>query len=598
MDTGNKGNLEETPTRAELFRLVGDWDKHSRLSESGVAPSQESRPEPKSEPKSELTASENNAVKSVLSAPVEIRKADGALVQMRDGLVCSVQRGADSLTIEYEKKDGKVVFDQNGACVLSIKTRLAGVEQELCQSDFAAGQAQIRVKHTGEGLGQVAIVTGPPESRCTSTLHTDFSRVDRDTVCGGTNTASGTPDYMERIRALYRPDGSSVAYNYSDENNPTKLTQVIETYRTSMGNVSIKTMDRIGDSEKFVTHTQNTGAAGPLSSASSVAPVNSVPTWRTDVKLAADGELIYRELNETFWTPPPGPAGSANRLASTGQSDLDFQREELLKTATANGVFKGNENTILSYMNAFERRSDKFTGRGWLGADDLDIADSYSNLSRVFTDPVQGRARVVGASERRLLVESALKELASPERYINQGSIGTCSLNSVESNLANRRPQELCRWLREASTKGYVTSRGVNRNGEKIKIGLTERQLDYEPSWNRSYSNQLFQFAAIAALGYGSRGYDYGGTTNNQLNYVSRLACGQNMRILDNWMGYGARKSDIVSALKTRGSVAYIVPGHCMAIDDYDAATNRFYVNNWWGGSRDGWVSARSLGLR
>lgn len=587
MDTGNKVRIEEIPTRAELFRLMGDWDKHSRLSETGAAPI--------AEPKLELTSSENKAVNSVLSAPVEIRKADGALVQMRDGLVCSVQRGADSLAIEYEKKDGKVVFDQNGACVLSIRTRLDGVEQELCQSDFAAGQAQIVVKHTGEGLGQVAIVTGPPESRCTSTLHTDFSRVDRDTVCGGTNNAAGSADCIERTRALYRPDGSSVAYNYSDENNPTKLTQVIETYRTSMGNVSVKTMDRIGDSEKFVTHTQNTGAGGTNSPLSSASSVSAVPTWRTDVKLAADGELIYRELNETFWTPPPGPA---ERLASTGQSDLDFQREELLKAATANGVFKGNENTILSYMNAFERRSDKFTGRGWLGADDLDIADSYNNLSRVFTDPVQGRARVVGSSERRLLVESALKELASPERYINQGSIGTCSLNSVESNLANRRPQELCRWLREASTKGYVTSRGVNRNGEKIKIGLTERQLDYEPSWNRSYSNQLFQFAAIAALGYGSRGYDYGGTTNNQLNYVSRLACGQNMRILDNWMGYGARKSDIVSALKTRGSVAYIVPGHCMAIDDYDAATNRFYVNNWWGGSRDGWVSARSLGLR
>lgn len=556
---------EQTFSRGELYRLSGAWEKHSRLSDQ---------------------ATDVSPLTSVLAAPVEIRKADGSLVQMRDGLVSSVRRGGDSLEIEYEKKDGKVVYDKNGPAILSIRTRLGGVEQEINKADLAEGESSIRVRQNGEGLGEVTIVSGSGKNRSTSTLQTDFTRVDRDFITGGANSKDGGSNSIERVRALYRADGSSVAYNYGDEYAPSKLTQVIETYRTSMGNISLKTMDRVGDSEKFVTHTQTASQ-----SASMVIP----PTWRTDVTLSADGELVYRELNETFWTPPPSETG---RLSSSGQSDLDFQREELLKTATANGVFKGNENTILSYMNAFERRSDKFTGRGWLGADDLDIADSYSNLSRVFTDPVQGRARVVGASERRLLVESALKELASPERYINQGSIGTCSLNSVESNLANRRPQELCRWLREASTKGYVTSRGVNSNGEKIKIGLTERQLDYEPSWNRSYSNQLFQFAAIAALGYGSRGYDYRGTTNNQLNYVSRLACGQNMRILDNWMGYGARKSDIVSALKSRGSVAYIVPGHCMAIDDYDAATNRFYVNNWWGGSRDGWVSARSLGLR
>ena len=205
---------------------------------------------------------------------------------------------------------------------------------------------------------------------------------------------------------------------------------------------------------------------------------------------------------------------------------------------------------------------------------------------------------MVGSEERRLLVETALKELADPSRYINQGSIGTCSLNSLESNLANRRPHELTRWRREASTTGYVTSRGVNNRGEHVKVQLTENQLNYEPSWNRSYSNQIFQFASIAALGYRSNGRDYGGTTNQQLDYVSRLACGKNMGFLDNWTGRGARKADIIESLKKRGSVAYIVPGHCMAIDDYDPKTDRFYVNNWWGGQADGWRSARSLSLR
>lgn len=577
--------MDNTVTKSESDRSEAQLLKHRRL-------------EPAETVLSELTAGpmfqeglrhlrnldaveKSRPLPEDLGAAVELRKGDGAVLTLRDGLVCGIKNGSNCLSIDYEKQDGKVVFDENGqAKVAKVRALVGGNE---CEIDAALLRSEgqlsaLTVVQRGDGLGSVVLKTGDGK---TSTLRSDFCRVEHEQV------ALTDGRTVERVSALHRPNGSQVIYNY-DRNQPLKLQQVVERYRTSLGKVVTQYTDRVGESEKFVTHTQ---VEGEGKDGGQNIRENLKPTWRTDLQMAQDGELAYKELNEKFFMGPRNEGDGAAR-------DLQAAREEFLRVASANKVFQGNENTILGWMNGFERRVDGFSRRGWMAPSDLDLADSYSNLSRIFTDSVSGRASVVGAQERRLLVESALKELADPKRYINQGSIGTCSLNSVESNLAGRRPQELTRWLREACTKGYVTSRGVNTRGERVKVHLSEAQLNYEPSWNRSYSNQIFQFASIAALGYRSRGYDYGGTTNDQLNYVSRLACGQNMRILDNWMGRGARKADIVDALKNRGSVAYIVPGHCMAIDDYDPKTDRFYVNNWWGGSRDGWYSARGLGLR
>lgn len=509
---------------------------------------------------------------------IEIKKINGAQLELRDGLVCSLKNGANELAVEYQKRDGKVVLNSAGEpLVAKIVANVGNNVTEIDTAALGAAASRVRVLQKGEGIGSIVITS--EDGRTSSTLRTDFCRVEREKVSvPGSAIGAAGPIEQERVTALFRPNGARVYYKYGDPQKPLRMTQVTERYTTSMGTSVIKYSDRVGDSEKFVTHTEG------LSD-------KATPSWRTDVTAKSDGELAYRELNEKFFVGP--------RNADDGHAfDLQTAREDFLRVATQHKVFQGNENTTLQWINRFEKRTDGFSKRGWLAPTDLELADTYSNLSRIFTDSVAGRARVVGAEERRLLVETALKELAEPNRYINQGSIGTCSLNSLESNLANRRPQELTRWLREASTKGYVTSRGVNNKGEHIKVHLTENQLNYEPSWNRSYSNQIFQFASIAALGYRSNGRDYRGTTNQQLDYVSRLACGKNMGFLDNWTGRGARKADIIESLKKRGSVAYIVPGHCMAIDDYDPKTDRFYVNNWWGGQSDGWRSARSLSLR
>ncbi len=260
-------------------------------------------------------------------------------------------------------------------------------------------------------------------------------------------------------------------------------------------------------------------------------------------------------------------------------------------------------------MNKFERRQERYADKGWKAASHDDIAESYRNMSRVFTDEPKGNAKRVTAAERRLAVQTELMELGDPVKFINQGPVGTCALNSVEDTLAQRRPQDLTRWLREALTTGCVTSRGVTKNGQKRVVELGANQIKYQPTYHRTYSNQLSpppppppppppsKFAAMATLGYKSNGGNFPGTTNDQMEYV-RTMCNRskngNPRYLDRRSLQ--KRESLIKQLKN-GSVGYIVPGHAMAIDDYDPKTDRFLVNNWWGGSGDGWYSARRLML-
>lgn len=508
-----------------------------------------------------------------LAAPVELKKTDGSTLEIREGLVTSMKRGDNHVSIEYERGvDNKIALDAQGNPRISkIESLVGGQKSEIDLSAFAGtkeGEAlskRISVVQNGDSIGNITIASA--DGKTISTLRSDFSRVDHEKVMdGGKETL--------RVKSTVRPDGATVSYSYNDDANPLKVSRIVESYKTSMGNSVTQYTDRVGDSDKFVTYTDK----------------NDVPAWRTGVKISKEGELAYQELVEKFHTGP--------REYGAGTGDLQAAREEFLNVAADHGVFKGNENKILAVMGQFEGRLKRIDAKGWKAPSETDIADTYTNLTRVFTDGATGRAQVVSKGERRLAVETCLQELADPVKNINQGSIGTCALNSCEDELSTRRPQDITRWMRQALTKGYVTSLGVDKNGNHKVINLSEQQLKYEPTWNRTYSNQLFQFAAMAALGYRSRGYDYGGTTNDQLRYVHKLASGQDIKILDNWMSFGARRSDIVNHLKNKGSLAYIIPGHAMAIDDYDPKTDRFLVNNWWGGTGDGWYSAGHLGIR
>lgn len=505
----------------------------------------------------------------ITEPPVEMKKRDGSFVKLEGGFVTEVRKGENSQSIEYQRdENNKVKLDANGApLVEKITTKMNGQESIIDLSgstqddDLKALASRIQVVQKGENIGNVMIASD--DGKRVSTMHSDFTNTTHEVVDVNGKATS-------RLESVIKADGSIIEYKYTDESKPTKATQIVERYQTAMGGQVVQISDRIGDTEKFVTHTEGTNKT----------------TWRKNVQIMDDGNLAYQEIVTNFMVGP----------SEYGSADLATAREDFIKIAARHGVFKGSESTIDSWMDKFEARQQRFRDKGWKAASPDDIAESYRNLCRVFTDEPKGNAKRVTHGERRLAVETELMELANPTKYINQGPVGTCALNSVEDTLAQRRPQDLTRWLREALTTGCVTSRGNTKNGQKRVVELGANQIKYQPTYHRTYSNQLFQFAAMATLGYKSNGGNFPGTTNDQMEYVRMMATGQKMAIHDTWTGGRYRKESLIRQLKN-GSVGYIIPGHAMAIDDYDPKTDRFLVNNWWGGSGDGWYSARRLML-
>ncbi|MCC7531348.1 MAG: hypothetical protein IT342_22775 [Candidatus Melainabacteria bacterium] len=505
----------------------------------------------------------------IVEPPVEMRKRDGSIVKLEGGFVTEVKKGENSQSIEYQRDaSNKVKLDAAGApLVEKITTRMNGQESVIDLSgstqddDLKALASRIQVVQKGDNIGNVMIASD--DGKRVSTMHSDFTNTTHEILEVGGKSVS-------RLESAIKADGSIVEYKYADDSQPTRATQIIERYQTAMGGQVVQISDRVGDTEKFVTNTQGTDKT----------------TWRKNVQIMDDGNLAYQEIVTNFMVGP----------REYSSADLATAREDFKKIAARHGVFKGNENTIEAWMNKFEARQKRFADKGWKAASHDDIAECYRNMSRVFTDEPRGNAKRVTHGERRLAVETEMMELADPVKYINQGPVGTCALNSVEDTLAQRRPQDLTRWLREALTTGCVTSRGTMKNGQKRVVELGANQIKYQPTYHRTYSNQLFQFAAMATLGYKSNGGNYPGTTNDQMEYVRTMATGQKMAIHDTWTGGRYRKESLIRQLKN-GSVGYIVPGHAMAIDDYDPKTDRFLVNNWWGGSGDGWYSARRLML-
>lgn len=505
----------------------------------------------------------------MVEPPVEMKKRDGSVVKLEGGFVTEVHKGENSQVIEYQRdENNKVKLDAGGKpLVEKITTKMNGQESVIDLSgstmddDLKELASRIQVVQKGDNIGNVMIASD--DGKHISTMHSDFTNTTHEILEVGGKTVS-------RIESAIKSDGSVIEYKYADESKPLRATQIVERYNSAMGGQIVQISDRIGDSEKFVTHQEGSDKT----------------SWRQNVQIMDDGNLAYKEIVTNFMVGP----------SEYSSADLAGAREDFIKIASRHGVFKGNENQIKSWMNKFEARQERFRDKGWKAASEDNIAECYRNLSRVFTDEPKGNAKRVTHGERRLAVETELMELGNPTKYINQGPVGTCALNSVEDTLAQRRPQDLTRWLREALTTGCVTSRGVTKSGEKRVVQLGADQIKYHPTYHRTYSNQLFQFAAMATLGYKNNGAGYPGTTNDQMEYVRMMATGQKMAIHDTWTGGRYRKESLIRQLKN-GSVGYIIPGHAMAIDDYDPKTDRFLVNNWWGGSGDGWYSARRLML-
>ncbi|HEY9717837.1 MAG TPA: hypothetical protein V6C69_10235, partial [Trichormus sp.] len=471
------------------------------------------------------------------------------------------KNGENSTTIDYQRDaQNQVKLDKDGKPLIQkIDTVINGKHQTIDLGDNTADNAELRrlaeriyVSQKGDSIGNISIFSG--DGKTISQLKSDFSTTTHElgTRHDGTQFA--------RIRDVMQANGSYTSFKYEDPRDETKATHISERIKTAFDKWISQESDRIPNTNRFITHNEQ----GKIS-------------WRDGMRISDDGKLAYKELSENFFDGASEHDGTR----------LDEAKEEFVKVAAAHGVFKGSTGTINKWLHKWEAHVHHFRNKQWAVATDDQMAESLVNLTKVFTDKPSGRATRISGGERRLAVECELKELGDPEKWINQGPVGTCGVNSTEDMVCERRPQDLTRWLRQALTLGYVTSRGVDKNGHHRRVDMTEQQLKYEPTYGRSYSNQLYQFAAIASLGYRDTGGSFPGTTNDDISYIHKMCTGKDVAgFHDTWQGTPMSAKQLRAALK-KGSVAYIIPGHAMAISDYNPKTNKFLVNNWWGQPAD-----------
>lgn len=464
-----------------------------------------------------------------------------------------VEKGNDSYEVSFDAQGRvtKVTENFNGR----VSTLEAG-------KDFKLGEAT---------LGKDNSVTiKSPDGKQSYTLKEDFSCT---TKLIGTK-GDGSDDKMLRVRTK---DGVQRDFQYDEKTG--ELSAIVDRLHTNSGKDLVEVTRRLGNSNvwQFETNYGNSH-------------------MRTNLVVDANGNFSATEIKRSR------PSDLVDKDNSDGMhGDLAGARKHLAALAAQSGCFKSNAETAEAWCRKFEQRARDLAHDGRRAPTDQQIIKTYDYLEKI----LKGSGNGIGSTSRQFLVESALREYADPNKYINQGSHPSCCLASTERHVVETMPDQHARVLYEAVTYKSVLSYDKDaRTGKYKRLSLSDQQikLDGESAsigkgggWGGawSYSNKIFQIAAIKLSypGYSGNGHGFPGAGIDQARRANKFLTGEKtIPLVDRWMGGKPSFSSLQNALKN-GTVHYFVPGHAMVIDKAKMHDGVAYVHvdNWWGGQGDGW---------
>ncbi len=476
-------------------------------------------------------------------------------IRSTGGRIANIARGNDSYDLEYDSQGriSKITENINGST-----TTLTSLK------DFQPGAATISKD------GELTIKSADGKLSVTRTK--DFSRIDK--LIG--DKPDGSAD---QILSIHTRAGTTRDFIY-DKDNPKELIGIRDTLPTNNGRPLVEETTRIGHSNIWEFKT-NYG----------------VSAQRTNVQMQPNGDFAFSEIKR-----PSAPSDIIHTDDSDWMhADLVAARKAFCDLAESHSVFKGSTSTIESWERKFEQRCRDLAHEGRKAPTDEQIVRTYGYLGKI----LQGHENGIGSRDRRWMVEAALREYAEPNKYTNQGSHPSCGDNAVERHVVQVYPDEHARVLWEALTYKSITSKFRDEHtGRRKVVRLNDTQIkpDGEAAaiakgssnlnmW--SYSNKVFQIAAISMSypGYRGNGHGFSGTTEDQARFVNKFVTGEKkLPIVNRWYGGKPSFESLQSALK-KGTVGYIVPGHFMTIDKAKVQNGVPYVHvdNSWGGMGDGW---------
>lgn len=493
----------------------------------------------------QVLAGNDRAARGV-GAPTERHTLrDGTAIESTDGHITKVQKGRNSVSLEY---------DSNNQVIRISETINGRTSVSEAGKDFKLGNVSVNES------GDVKVISS--DGKHSYTLTHEFTRLDKAIGPKG----DGSDDRLLQMRLA-----SGVTREFVYDKDNAKVVTIRDYLPTNNGKPLIEETTRIGNSNIW-EFKANYGKTGQ----------------RTNVEIGQDGTFRFAEVKR-----PSLPSDLVDLDNSDAMhTDLVSARQHLKKIAAAHRCFGGSEETVGAWAYKFEQRCRDLAHAGRKAPTDAQIIKCYKQLEKI----LEGHGNNINSAERRALVESAMRSYANPRKYINQGSHPSCGFNMVERHVVETRPEEHARILQEAVNRGKVTSAdgkwALRLNANQIKPDR-EAVSAAQGGWGWSYSNKVFQIAAIKLghPGYQGNGHGFPGATEDQCRRANKFFTDeQKLPILNRWWGGKPSFNSLQEALK-RGTVGYMVPGHMMSIDEAKVVNGVAYVHvdNSWNGSGDGW---------
>lgn len=472
-----------------------------------------------------------------------------AVTRDNNGLVRSTDDGhGRRVTFEYATENGQVRRNPRGEPLVSTVTvEINGQSQTFTAEQLMqAGRNSlaninaegVTISQNGDSAGRVSLLINGGGS-----VSLDFVTRPDGTI-------------VPRINTITETNGSTHAFAYGRANDQTLVTGVTDTVQTFDGNTLVSRNVRVNETDRWV----RTEANGDMH-------------YITNVRVNERGQLVYRgdeEFDRAF-----------DRIFGESwltSNDLQGARAQFIELARSRGLFNGNSSRVESLVDAFIARCH---GQGRVNVrqpTDDQIAATLRSLSSIFeasSTALRGNALVNA-------VETCLLSLADPQRYCNQGQIGSCYLNSLLFLGMLSSPDRVARAFATIVTTSRYRSLEFNNT-------------DLGPLAGQDRFNHIMTTLLGKTFGFRHMTPSFRGTTTSEAQHAYQTIFGSRFPVFT--FGTRQNRAAFDAAIARYGGVVAITCGGGHAQVVTRDRNGNYRLENWWNGQAgwEGRVSERTL---
>lgn len=467
-----------------------------------------------------------------------------------NGLVSSADDGhGRHFTYEYATENGQVKRNSRGEPLISsITVTVNGHTQTFTAEQLMqAGRNPIAnidsegvtISQTGDSAGRVSLLINGGGS-----ASLDFVTRPDGTI-------------VPRINTITEANGSTHGFEYGRGNDPTFVTRITDTVHTFDGNTLVSTNVRVNETDRFV----RTEANGDMH-------------YITNVKFNERGQLVYRndeELDRAF-----------DRIFGESwltSNDLQGARAHFLELARSKGLFGGNSSRAEQLVDQFIARCHRQGQVGVRQPSDDQIAAALRSLASVYEGANQGGLH---GAQLNNAVETCLLSLADPQRYCNQGQIGSCYLNSLLFLGLLASPDRVARAFATIVTTGRYR-------------GLQFDNTDLGPMAGQDRFNHIMTTLLGKTFGFRHMTPAFRGTTTSEAQHAYQTIFGSHFPVFT--LGTRQNRAAFDAAIARYGGVVCITLGGAHAQVVTRDSNGNYRLENWWNGQAgmEGRISTQRL---